>query len=341
MFKKLKGNRDFGIVSFIILVSVIITLKNNTFLRIDNIFDLLKGNVVLGIMAMGMLLVILTGGIDVSVASMVAALTVITGNFSIHVSDNLFLIFLVACTSGVIIGAVNGLLITKLEIPPIVATLGTMSIIFGLILYLTNGVWITGIPETLTNFGKITVFKIFKYGGGVIGIPIQIFFFLGASLLTWAVLRFTLIGRGIYAVGGNAESAKRLGFNSDRIKIFVYSYVGFMNGIAAIINTSIMRQVDPNAYIGFELQVIAAVILGGASILGGSGSVLGTVLGVLLFSILGNGLILMHIPSFWHKIVIGIIILLAISITMLQQRKLESSRIKVDIDESEKSGIAV
>lgn len=341
MFKKWRKNKEIGIISVIILISIIITVKNDTFLRVDNIFDLLKGSSVLGIMALGMLLVILTGGIDVSVASMVAAITVITGNFAIYVSDNLFIIFIVACLSGIIIGAVNGFLITKLEIPPIVVTLGTMSIIFGLMLYLTNGMWITGIPETITNFGKITVFKIFKYDGGVIGIPIQIFFFLGAGLLTWAVLHFTLIGRGIYAIGGNAESAKRLGFNPDRIKIFLYSYVGFMNGIAAVVHTSIMRQVDPNAFIGFEMQVIAAVVLGGASILGGSGSVLGTMLGVFLFSILNNGLILMHIPVFWHKIVIGVIIILAMSIDILQRRIAESARIRVDIEESEKSIIAV
>lgn len=335
-----------GILLILIVISVIISLFNSSFLTIGNLLDVVKSNIVLGMMAMGMLLVLLTGGIDVSVASIVAAVTVIIGRFMVDVSSNIFLIFLVGCLSGSLMGMINGLLIAKLKIPPIVATLGTMSVIFGLMLYLTNGTWITGIPQNFIDFGQITVGS-FSIPGSekTMGIPIQFFFFVFAALLTWFMLKYTVIGRGIYAIGGNKESAERIGMNADKINIFIYTYEGFLIGLAAVVHTSIMRQVDPNAFIGFELQVIAAVVLGGASVLGGYGTVFGTILGVSLFCVINNGLILMHIPVYWQKIVVGIVLISSISFDVIQKRIKEKKNVRVDIDEeasvsSRRSGAA-
>ena len=330
--KRFVKSKEMGILLIIIVISIIISIGNSTFLRPDNIIDMLKGNTVLGIMAMGMLLVIITGGIDVSVGAMVAAVTVLVGKFMVNFSGNVLLAFIVGCLCGTIMGAINGIFIAKLKIPPIVVTLGTMSIINGLMLYYTNGTWINDIPESFINFGKLTLFKIPNGQGGTIGVPIEILFLVIAALVTWVILKYTLIGRGIYAMGGNPVSAARIGYNLDKISIFLYSYMGFMTGLAAVVHTSIMRQVDPNAFTGFELQVVAAVVLGGANILGGAGTVLGTLLGVLLLAIMNNGLILMHIPVFWQKIVVGAVIIIAVSIDVIQRKHAEKNLTKVDIE---------
>lgn len=329
---KFKQSRELGILAILIVVSCVIALNSSSFFTVENLFDLLKSNVVLGMMAMGMLLVILTGGIDVSVGSMIAAVTVIVGEFLVHVSGNVVLALLVGCAAGTLMGLLNGILIAKLKMPPIVATLGTMSVIFGLTLYLTNGNWITGIPPSFLAFGRTTIGSFYRQGDEMIGLPVQFLFFLFVTLLTWFILRFTLLGRGIYAMGGNRVSAERAGYNLDRITLFLYAYVGLITGLTGVVHTSIMRQVDPNAFSGFEMQVIEAVVLGGASALGGYGSVFGTVLGVALFAVINNGLILMHIPTFWQKIVVGIVLLVSIGFDVVQKRYWESHTTRVDIE---------
>jgi len=319
---------------FLVLVgiSIIITVVNPSFATRENFLDLLRGNITLMIMALGMLLVILTGGIDVSCSSIATAVTCITGYFLIHISSNIFAAILLAMVTGTVMGLINGLLIARLKIPPIVTTLGTMSIILGTVLYLTNGNWMTGIPENFINFGRTTLFPVVLKSGRSTGIPIQIIFLIPAIFMAWFILKRTVIGRGIYAIGGNLESAERMGYKSDWIIIFVYAFEGFLIGLAAINHTSIMRQVDPNAFLGAEMRVIAAVVLGGASTLGGIGSVLGTLLGVTIFCVINNGLILMKIPTFWQKIVVGIIIVSSIAFDMAQKRRLERKQIRVDVE---------
>ena len=329
---KLFKIKELPIILILLVLSLIIGIANPAFLTVENFLDILKSNLVLAMMAMGMLLVLLTGGIDVSVASIIAAVTVITGQSLIHISSNVFIAVLIACLSGTLMGLANGLLIAKLKIPPIVATLGTMSVILGLVLYLTNGTWITGIPDSFIEFGRVILFPAELADGRTIGLPVQVLFLIPVIFLTWFILKNTVIGRGIYAIGGNRESAERMGFKPDRILIFVYSFEGFLIGLAAVVHTSIMRQVDPNAFLGFEMQVIAAVVLGGASVLGGYGSVLGTVIGVSLFCVINNGLILMHIPVFWQKIVVGLIIIGSISIDMIQKQRAEKNKIRVDVE---------
>jgi ribose/xylose/arabinose/galactoside ABC-type transport system permease subunit len=324
-------SREMSILLLVISLSILISLNNVTFLRIDNIIDMLKSNTVLGIMALGMLLVILTGGIDVSVSATIAAVTVIVGKFTVAFGGNIFIALIIGGLSGVIFGLINGVLIAKLKIPAIVVTLGIASIVNGAVLLYTNGAWINDLPKSFIDFGKIVLFST-NTSHGKIGIPVQVLFLIGTALLTWFILKYTLIGRGIYAIGGNKVSAERIGYKPDLINIFLYGYMGLMVGIAGVVHTSIMQQVDPNAFIGFELQVISAVVLGGANILGGEGSVMGTLLGVVFLAVMNNGLILMHIPVFWQKIVVGCVTILAVSIDVIQRKHKEKSLVKVDVE---------
>jgi len=331
--RNLLKRQEFTMFAILVVISIIIGIINPTFFTIENFIDVLKSNLVLSMMALGMLIIILTGGIDVSVSSIVAAVTVLVGEFLIHVSTNIFLTVLMACAAGIIMGLVNGLLVAKIKIPPIVATLGTMYVILGLMLYLTNGNWITtGIPKNFIEFGSKLIFPFTTADGRTIGLPIQIIFLIPVIVGTWFFLKKTTMGRGVYAIGGNQESAERMGFNSTKILIFIYAFEGLIIGLAAVAHTTIMKQVDPNAFIGFEMQVIATVVLGGASTMGGYGSVLGTLIGVALYSVINNGMILMHIPTFWQKIVVGAIIVISVSFDMYKKNKEEEEKVRVDVE---------
>jgi ribose/xylose/arabinose/galactoside ABC-type transport system permease subunit len=324
--------KELPILLVLIAISITITIVNPSFASVENLLSLLKSNLTLAIMSLGMLVVILTGGIDVSVASVITAVTFIVGNFLNKVSSNLFLTIAAACLSGTLAGFLNGCLVARLRIPPIVATLGTMSIVQGLVLYITGGKWIINLPDNFVAFGKVSLFQVTLDNGRHVGFPVQGLMLIAAAALTWFILKRTIIGRGLYAIGGNLESAERIGFKSKRILAFAYAYCGALVGLAAVSHTSIMQNVDPNAFLGFEMQVIAAVVLGGASTTGGVGSVLGTLLGVAIFCVINNGLILMKIPTFWQKIAVGVIIIVSISIDMLQKTRTERRQVRVDVE---------
>lgn len=330
--KRIIRSKNFSIAVIIIVISIIISISNITFLRIDNLIDLTKANIVLAIVSLGMLIVKLTGGIDISVGAIIATVSMIVAKFMLEYSNNLLLVFLVGCIFGTLFGLFNGFLIAKLKLPPIMASLGTMSIVNGALLSFTKGAYYSDLPDNFNRFGKMTLFNLPDGQGGVIGFPIQFLFLIGAAALTWYVLKYTLIGRGIYAMGGNPVSAERVGFNLDHIILFAYASVGCLTGLAAVVHGSIMRQIDPNGFSGFHLQAIAAVVIGGASVVGGAGTVSGTLLGVLLLSILNNGLLLMRIPTYWQMIVVGVVIIIAVSADVLKRQKMDRNLAKIDIE---------
>lgn len=321
--RSLVKKKEIGILGVIVLLLVTLTLLNPVFIRPDNLIDVAKGNVVLGIMALGMLPVIISGGIDLSVSSTIALSAVAAGKVMVTAEGNLYLILLVCILSGAFVGLINGIIIAKLQIPPIVTTLGTMSIVLGFVLFYTNGDWITNLPGWFSKFGT----------SRPLGLPVQVWALAVAGFLTGFLLKFTLVGRGIYAVGGSVVSAQRVGYNVDRIRILIYAFCGAMAGLAGMIHTSIVQQVDPNTFTGLELNVIVAVVIGGASTMGGVGSVLGTFLGVTLIAILKNGLVLVKVPTFWQEIVMGLIIVFAVSLDVINRKHEQSKLERVDVEE--------
>jgi len=315
--------KEFMVLMIVLTIIIIVSIGNGkAFLTTENFFDILKSNLILAIAAMGMLPIILTGGIDVSVGAMMGCASVLSAQWMINVTGNIPLAFAAGALSGILLGSVNGFLVAILKIPPIVATLGTASVYMGLMSYITNGNWISNIPAGFVAFGKQYVFGY---------IPVQIFFLVAMAILTWWILKYTFLGRGVFAVGGNMVSAERIGFNVKKIQFLLYAYAGFACGIAAVVRTSIFGQVDPKTFTGFELKVIGAVVVGGASINGGYGSVFGTLLGVALMALLENGMILLRIPTFWQKILIGAIILAAVSIDFIRAKRAEAKKIIVDV----------
>lgn len=320
-------SKEVSIAMIVILLSIVLAFISPVFLTADNLLDVIKGNAVLGILAIGMTMVIITGGIDVSVAAVTSAVCVILGKIMVMMPDSpvsILLLFLIGPLLGIILGAINGVLVAKIQIPAIVVTLGMMSIINGLVLYITNGQYLnsSSFPSIFLKFSSFEVF----------GISIVILMFIAVALLTWYLLKYTLIGREVMAIGGNKDSAVRVGINFDKVQIFVFSYMGFLAGIAAIAQTAYTKAVDPNGMLGLELMVIAAVVLGGANIMGGRGTVMGTILGVLLLGIVQNGLILARIDTFWQKVFTGIIILLAVSYDHIQYKRSQEKLSKIEVE---------
>lgn len=325
--KAILKSKEISIAVIVVLLSMTLTFISPVFLTADNLLDVLKANSVIGILAVGMTLIIITGGIDVSVAAVTSAVCVITGSLLRVMPDHfssLILLFIIAPLLGVLLGAINGVLVAKIQIPAIVATLGMMSIINGLVLYLTNGVYLnsTNFPQVFISFANLKIF----------GVSIIILIFVAVALATWYILKYTLIGREVLAIGGNKESAVRVGINFNKVQIFVFSYMGLLAGIAAIAQTAYTKSVDPNGMLGLELMVIAAVVLGGANIMGGRGTIMGTVLGVLLLGIVQNGLILAKIDTFWQKVFTGLIILLAVSYDHIQYKRSQEKLSKIEVE---------
>lgn len=331
--KKFVKSKEMGLIILLVLLMIVIFIKNPVFMRADNILNILKTNVILAIVSLGMLLVMITGGIDTSIGAIISSVTLIAGNFMVRVTGNVVLAFILGALVGTGIGVLNGLLIAYIKIPPIVATLGMYSIVSGTALYITKGAYINNIPEEFINFGKITMLNIFPDGrGGTMGIPIQLLFLVALIALTYFIMRYTRMGRGIFAIGGNLVSAERIGYNVNKITIFVYGYMGFICGIAGIVHTSIMKQVDPNAFVGYDMKTIAAVILGGVNVMGGEGTITGTMLGVALFAVINNGLTLMKISTYWQKIILGAIMVISICFVIIRKKQAEKHLIKVEIE---------
>ncbi len=333
--KRLMGQKEISVGAMLLGVMLISWLFNPTFLSFENLMDVLKSNAVLGTCAMGMLLIIITGGIDVSIGSQLALVTVLTGQIMNRTGfDNLLLIYLLGIAIGGAVGLLNGLMVARLKLPAIIATLGMASVIDGFLRYYTNGTWINQLPQKIIDFGLVKFFSFRNPNGSEIGVPVQFLLFLVAMLVTWFLIKRTMLGRSVMAMGSSPVSAQRAGLNNKRLTVFAYAFSGMMAGFAAITYTSIMKSVDPNAFLGYEMNVIGAVVLGGALLTGGSGSVTGTFLGVMLFAFISNGLTLARISTYWQSIVVGTIILIAVSLDMVKLRREERRQTKVDIDTS-------
>ncbi|MGY4691333.1 ABC transporter permease [Salibacterium sp. K-3] len=327
--KFLLKQKEFSVLAIVVIISIILSFVSPVFLTVQNLLDIVEGNAVIGILAIGMTLIIITSDIDVSVAALTTAVTVSIGYLFQYLPDSwisVVLIFLIAPLIGMLLGAFNGLLVSKIKIPAIVVTLGTLNIFSGLVLYITNGNYInsTNFPESFMAFSNIEI----------AGIPILIYLFALVAAGTWFILKYTLIGRSVLAIGGNAQSSVRVGINFEKVKMFVFSYMGFLGGIAAIAQTSYTSAIDPNGLAGLELTVIAAVVLGGANIHGGRGSIPGTLLGVLLLAIMQNGMILARIDTFWQNVVTGAIIVIAVSYDEINHRRNQEKLSNIDVKEA-------
>ncbi len=287
----------------LILIIIIITAINPSFLSMSNIFNVLRQVSINALIAFGMTFVILTGGIDLSVGSILALTGAVTAGMMASGIDPI-LAMLLGLFLGAVLGAINGVIIAKGKVAPFIATLATMTIYRGLTLVYTEGRPISGLGDSMAfqMLGK----------GYFLGIPVPVVTMLISFGILYFILKKTTFGRRVYAVGGNEEASVLSGINADRIKIYVYSLVGALAGLASLILTSRLNSAQPTAGQMFELDAIAAVVLGGTSLTGGRGWIVGTLIGALIIGVLNNGLNLIGVSSFFQQVVKGAVILLAV-----------------------------
>lgn len=292
-----------GPVIGLLLIVVIISVMSPSFLTMNNLFNVLRQVSINALIAFGMTFVILTGGIDLSVGSILALTGAVTAGMMANGMDPI-LAMLLGVLLGVILGAINGLIIAKGKVAPFIATLATMTIFRGLTLVYTEG-------RPISGFGESIAFQMLGKGY-FFGIPVPVMTMAIAFAVLYFILKKTTFGRRVYAVGGNEEASKLSGINADRIKIYVYSLAGGLTAIASLILTSRLNSAQPTAGSMFELDAIAAVVLGGTSLTGGRGWIVGTLVGALIIGVLNNGLNLIGVSSFFQQVVKGAVILIAV-----------------------------
>ncbi|MBP2001477.1 ribose transport system permease protein [Paenibacillus shirakamiensis] len=290
-----------GLIILIIIVSVL----NPSFLEPLNILNLLRQVSINALIAFGMTFVILTGGIDLSVGSILALSSAFVANMMVAGLDPILAI-IIGCLSGGLMGAVNGLMITKGKMAPFIATLATMTIFRGLTLVYTNG-------NPITGLGESRLFQLFGRGYEL-GIPVPAITMVITFAVLWAVLHKTPFGRKTYAIGGNEKASIVSGIKVNRVKILIYSLAGMLSALAGAILTSRLNSAQPTAGTSYELDAIAAVVLGGTSLSGGRGRIVGTLIGALIIGTLNNGLNLLGVSSFYQMVVKGIVIVIAVLI---------------------------
>jgi simple sugar transport system permease protein len=302
----------------VILASVLISLRNPSFLSLRNAQDIVTSNAFAAILAAGLLVVLISGGIDISFTAIATVSQYVAFSLALSMGIGWVGVIAVLLGVGIVLGWVNALFIHQLRVPSIIVTLSTLNIFYGLLIFVTKGEYIYELPDWLSS-----TFSFFEYrtrDGVYYSFNLQIFATLLVFLATWVILRKTRLGQQIKAFGGNPEAARRIGLPIWRIQFFVYGWMGMCAGIASLVQAQVAQSIAPTALVGRELDVLAAVVLGGASLQGGTGSVWGTLLGLALLFIVQNGLVLVGLSSYWTQLATGLILLCAITATALRRR---------------------
>jgi simple sugar transport system permease protein len=301
-----------------LVLGFVLSVSTESFFSLRNLFDLLSSYAFVGILAAGLLVVLISGGIDISFTATASIAQYVMMAYLIDYDGNWLIAFAMAGAIGIALGAVNAVLIHYLRVSSIIITIATLNIFFGLLIFITKGAYLYTFPDWFSSG-----FNLFEYtdaAGNYYSLSLQILVLFAAFALTYVLLNRTTTGRQIYAMGSNPEAAKRLGFNILWLHLFVYCYMGFLAGIASVIQAQLAQSIAPTVLVGKELDVLAAVVLGGASLTGGVGSVGGALLGIALLAFLQNGLILLGVSSYWSPVFTGAVILISVSATTYSGR---------------------
>ena len=308
-FKKLISYDIFGILLFLIVICLVTGIINPNFLSVTNLFNILRLISFVGFIAVGMTFVIIGGGIDLSIGSIIG-LSGVTVALCLQNGVPVVLSILIGLSVGVVVGTLNGFLINKIGIPPFIATLGMLYIVKGIDFIISKARPIYPLPKAFTNIGKLELF------GASYTIYIMIFV-VGVS---YFILNHTAYGRYITAIGGNEVAAKAAGIKVRNVRLTSYIIVGFLASITGILITARVSSGFPGSGDGWELKAIAAAIIGGASVTGGAGSILGALIGAAIISVLENAMVLLKISVYWQNLVVGLIIILAVTFDQYKRK---------------------
>jgi simple sugar transport system permease protein len=320
----LLGRNETLVAAVILAFCAVGALADPNFLSVPTLMDLLRAGIVLGILAVGVLVVLISGGIDVSTTSLAIFALYVTTLLVQRVAPELGwpLAFVVAMGVGALLGAVNGLFIAVFGLPTLIVTLGTLSIFRGFLLTFVGDDLISNLPGGLRDFSRAMMIRGTNEDGSFYSLPWAFAFLVGVIALTWFLLYRSMLGRQVFALGGSLESARRIGVPVRRVQFLVFVYVGALGGLAGIIHASLARVANPqDLLLNQQLPVLAAVVLGGARLEGGTGTLTGTLLGVALIVLVSNSLIVLGIPNTFQSIVIGLLILLGTGLPAWQARR--------------------
>lgn len=306
-----RTRREATVLAMLILVFIGLTFASEFFLTGRNLSNVARQISVVGIVALGQALVIIAGGIDLSVGSVIG-LSAVTGAIVSATTGMPSLGIAGAIGIGMAIGFANGVLITKLRINPFITTLGTLSIARGAALLITNGN-----PQRFDNWAAFLGY------GKIGGLPVQFILLVALTILVWLFATRTRWGRNVYAVGDNARAARLAGIDVARTRILVFTVSGSLAGLGGLLLGGMLTNANPNLGLGYELDVIAAVILGGVALSGGRGSIGGVVIGAALIGLLRNAFVLLNVSGYWQTITIGLVVILAVGADSLNRRSEE------------------
>jgi len=295
----------------LILLVLFFTFSSPFFFNMANLMTIALQTSVIGIMAIGVTFVIITAGIDLSLGSVVAFAGVAVG-ISVGTGMPLPLAIIIGILAGGVCGCLNAWLVTKMNIPPFIATLGLMMSVRGINLVMTDG--------RALYFSKYPEFKLLAQGRLFDVLPYPVFYLIVVAIISAYILRKTVLGRYVYAVGSNEDAARLSGIKVNRIKFFVYAFCGALTGIAGVILASRLNSGQPTVGVGYELEAIAAVVIGGTSLMGGVGTIGGTIIGAFIMSVLKNGLNLMGVSQFWQMVAMGVVVIVAVYLDTLRKK---------------------
>jgi len=314
IWREIVGQEEFGVFLILLVMMVFLTLYTDTFFTSTNIFNILRAFSWIAIAAFGQCMVIITGGIDLSTGS-VMALSGLASAMLLVAGVNIPLAVIGGLVAGLLVGVLNGLMITKGNLPPFIATLGTLLMARGLCYGLTGGWPVRGLPQGFRDLGQYDI----PIAG--LAVPLPLIFMLVFFAISALFLGRTVWGYRIYAVGGNETATALSGISTDRVKLMVYSIAGFLAAVGGVLMTARLGVAAPTAAQGYELDVIAAVFVGGTSVTGGEGTILGVLIGAAIMQVLRNGLVLMGVSAYWLQAVQGLVIVSAIMLDRLRKRR--------------------
>lgn len=319
--KKLLRRNETYISLVVLLLALAIDLRSRQFFTSNNLVDLSSALIVPGLFAIGTFLVLISGGIDVSFPALASLSIYATTSMLLDANyqGGIWLPIVMVLVFGAVLGAVNGLLIAVFNLNAMIVTLGTSSIFRGLMMGALGAKQLAVIPPGMSGFGKSALFVAQNAQSGLSSrMPTAMLILLIALALTWFLLRHTIYGRGLFAIGGNEVSAHRAGFPVRKIKFLLYVAVGMLSSLAGLIRVCMMTQCHPTNMLGMEMMVIAGVVLGGTAITGGAGSLTGCMLGTALIVIVQNSMILLGIPTFWQDFSLGVLIIIGTGVSAWQ-----------------------
>jgi ribose transport system permease protein len=309
--KPVEAIRRLSVLGILLLICVVFAFGSSDFLTASNLLNVALQTSIIAIVAIGMTFVILTAGIDLSVGSLMAICGALAAGIAVRQGMDTYLSISIALGAGLFLGAINGLMVVKGGIPPFVATLSMLAIARGFTLVYTDGRPIAGLDERFIYLGT----------GQVLGIPLPVIIMILIAVVAHIITRYTPFGLHVYSTGGNEETTRLAGISPDRIKLAVYMISGFLAALGGILLAARLWSAQPNAAVGWELDAIAAPVIGGTSLFGGVGSIGGTVVGAFIIGVLSNGLNLMGVPSYYQQVIKGLVLILAVAVDLINKRR--------------------